>query len=513
MKFKRRAGRIAPVLITIGIAGAACGGEDPDLGVTFEAADVKETSKLARMLDRAADEFGVPADVLKAVVEVETGFEPSIGEVEFEGQEETFGLFALRGEELRWATDLVDEDIGVVKTDDEANVRAGAALLRAYAERAGLTDTQMKDPLEWGPAVAQYGQLDEDLAGEYVEQVMALVAEGAAIPVDDGGTVIIRGQGMDGGEFGSSISGLRSAANTRWLPSPNYSSRGGSAVKLVVIHTCEGSYASCVSWLRQRRAGASAHYVVREDGRRVAQLVDENKKAWHIAANYRSWLNGGRLSSRNGWSTNVFSIGIEHGGRASQRRWPSRQISRSISLVRNITRRHGIPRDRYHIVGHGKLQPENRYDPGPNWPWSSYLRRIRGTRSVRVDNEWNARFQASGNWHTSSWASGKINHNYRYRRPANQTDNAKYKVRLPTGGRWQVYARSPGNGYNTRIRYVIHHRGGRKVVARNMSSRGASWVSLGTYRFAKGDAWRVEVASRTSGHGFIIADAIKFVKR
>src|SRR6266705_6882371 len=35
-----------------------------------------------------------------------------------------------------------------------------------------------------------------------------------------------------------------------------------------------------------------------------------------------------------------------------------------------------IPRDWQHIVGHGQLQPANRTDPGPNWPWIPYLHRV-----------------------------------------------------------------------------------------------------------------------------------------
>ncbi len=501
--------------ITVGVAGlllaGACVPEGAEFS-TFVEDDIEETAAIAALFHAAAEESGVPPDVLIAVVELETGFVRSTGEVEFEGQSPVFGLFGLGGERLERAADLIGADPNAVMIDDATNIRAGAALLAEEARAAGLTDEQMYDATAWGPALARYVQVDADVADAYVDQVMALVREGVAIPLDDGTTIVVRGAGETPTEFDTTASGL-SAPNTRWLPSPNHSSRSGADVRFVVIHTCEGSYSSCVSWLRQSRAQASAHYVVREDGKQVAQLVDENRKAWHIAANYRPHLNGGRMSGLAGRSMNSMSIGIEHGGRASQSRWPTAQIDRSVSLVRSITARHNIPRDRYHIVGHGQLQPENRSDPGRNWPWSSYLRRIQGTTSVRVDNSTSGRFQASGSWGFSHWASGRVGRNYRYRSPNSTKDNARYKVKLPSTGQWQVYARVPGNGYNTGIRYVLHTADGRKVVRRDVKNRGASWVSLGTHRFAAGDAWRVEVASQTSGRGYIIADAVKFVKR
>lgn len=65
-----------------------------------------------------------------------------------------------------------------------------------------------------------------------------------------------------------------------WRSSPNYSSRHGSAVELVVLHETAGAYAGAVSWLRDPRAQASSHFVLREDGREATQLVRLRDKAW-----------------------------------------------------------------------------------------------------------------------------------------------------------------------------------------------------------------------------------------
>lgn len=62
-------------------------------------------------------------------------------------------------------------------------------------------------------------------------------------------------------------------------PSPNHSSRGAK-VTLVVLHDTEGAYAGSVSWLRNPKAQASAHVVLREDGLEASQLVRWSQKAW-----------------------------------------------------------------------------------------------------------------------------------------------------------------------------------------------------------------------------------------
>ncbi len=68
------------------------------------------------------------------------------------------------------------------------------------------------------------------------------------------------------------------------VPSPNYSSRGGAAVRLFVVHDCEGSYAGSVGWFAQVRSQVSAHLVLRKDGLEATQCVPMDRKAWHACA-------------------------------------------------------------------------------------------------------------------------------------------------------------------------------------------------------------------------------------
>jgi hypothetical protein len=66
-----------------------------------------------------------------------------------------------------------------------------------------------------------------------------------------------------------------------WRPSPNFSSRRGMRVDLIILHDCEGGYEGSIRWFEVSRSNVSAHYVVREDGGEVTQMVDLADDAWH----------------------------------------------------------------------------------------------------------------------------------------------------------------------------------------------------------------------------------------
>ncbi len=320
----------------------------------------------------AADRTGVPEALLLAIAKVETGVEPVIGEEEFPGQPPAAGVMGLRGDRLLEAAELAGLDAELVRTDTSASALAAAALLEQWAAEEGI-DTG--DLAAWAPLVARYSGIDDpEAAAEYVwYEVYAALQTGvdangyASAPVDV--SPRYRAPAHSRARTGDS--------GTVWSASPNYSSRSGASADFVIIHTCEGSYSGCWSWLANGSSGVSAHYVVNDSGSEVRQLVDEDQKAWHISANYDCDNNSGIECSRDGTSMNNISVGIEHAGYGSQTSWNSGLISRSAALTCGVTDRHAIPRDSYHIVGHGQLQPWNRSDPGAAWPWSSYLDQVK----------------------------------------------------------------------------------------------------------------------------------------
>jgi N-acetylmuramoyl-L-alanine amidase/Putative peptidoglycan binding domain len=66
----------------------------------------------------------------------------------------------------------------------------------------------------------------------------------------------------------------------KWVPSPNYSSRGGQKVRLIITHSCEGNYTGSISWFATARSQVSAHYVLKEDGTECTMTVRPSNKAW-----------------------------------------------------------------------------------------------------------------------------------------------------------------------------------------------------------------------------------------
>ena len=83
--------------------------------------------------------------------------------------------------------------------------------------------------------------------------------------------------------------------------SPNYSSRNGQSIRLIVIHDTEGSYAGAVGWFTMPRSQVSAHLVMREDGGEVTQMVPLTAKAWHAC-------------DANGYSIGIEGAGVEAHG-------------------------------------------------------------------------------------------------------------------------------------------------------------------------------------------------------
>ncbi len=156
----------------------------------------------------------------------------------------------------------------------------------------------------------------------------------------------------------------------RWVTSPNYSSRSGTAVREVAIHTMQGSYAGSISWFQNPSSQVSAHYLVRSSDGQVTQMVRENQKAWHVR------------------SHNPHSIGIEHEGYISNPDWyTTAMYNASAAITRQSCARYaGIACTRtmrsytsatlsdadYDVIGHQNLTDNSHTDPGQYWNWSHY---------------------------------------------------------------------------------------------------------------------------------------------
>ena len=526
--------------------GDAAGGFDP--GAYFSGIDAEFVA--------AAEEFGVPAQILQAVAFAETQWQMVEGQGEFDGQDPAYGVMGLRGEALGIGAALAGVDAAAAKTERLANIRAGAALLRSYADELGIHRGELA---AWAAAAARYSGIeDPEIQAYYIhEGVYAALQGGVVIRGEDGEPVaslpampeitadfakppVIPVQGPD-------------YAPAVWRASPNYSSRPAGDIGkpgMVIIHSCEGGYAGCWGWLANSKSGVSAHYVIKEDGTEITQLVREDKKAWHIAAEYKCDLNAKTECWRNGYSSNNFTIGIEHAGYAKQAAWNSKLIDESAKLVCDITKDWKIARDKYHIVAHGTLQPYNRIDPGPNWPWTTYLSKVNsycgappppepppppppppepepepeppppppppaGDRLIDNDNTKNdpavAKFTASAAWTTAASTPGFHGSNYAYAATEAVADGGTFAFYVAKAGAYPIDAWwTAGTNRAAAAPFVVFNGQGTKVATVNVdqTKSGGQWVNLGTFNLTVG--WNQVVLSRwTTAGKVVIADGVR----
>ena len=139
----------------------------------------------------------------------------------------------------------------------------------------------------------------------------------------------------------------------RFVQSPYYSSRNNYNPSLVVIHTCVGYYEGTIKYFQSNDRKVSSHYVVKEDGGEVCQMVDEIYAAHHagIVSNPNPLYYKGA-----GINPNWYSIGIENADNGHPADWDRTGQYKTLAvLVRDICKRHNIPIDRAHICGHREL--------------------------------------------------------------------------------------------------------------------------------------------------------------
>jgi N-acetylmuramoyl-L-alanine amidase len=174
-------------------------------------------------------------------------------------------------------------------------------------------------------------------------------------------------------------------------------------VRFLVLHFTDENFERSLDLLtRPHDNPVSAHYLVSRAGEgghaapTVYRLVDESQRAWHAGPS--RWQGHEPL---NGESVGVEIVDESHcprdrspsaakamDGRERPREparparaspwdvdatcaypeWPADQIDAVIALARGIVARHPeIEATR--VVGHSDVQPENKTDPGPRFPW------------------------------------------------------------------------------------------------------------------------------------------------
>jgi N-acetyl-anhydromuramyl-L-alanine amidase AmpD len=148
----------------------------------------------------------------------------------------------------------------------------------------------------------------------------------------------------------------------------NFKVGRAAGVDTIVIHTTEGSAAAAIGWFAMNHGTSSlgptsAHYVIDVDGT-VTQCVDTADTAYHAGNS----------------SVNARSVGVELAGRSSDPgTFTDPMMYSLVRLCRELQQTypaiqfvHGLPG----ILGHSEVPKATHTDPGPYFPWDSFLAQL-----------------------------------------------------------------------------------------------------------------------------------------
>lgn len=322
----------------------------------------------------AAARWKLPSGLLESIARAESGGFHNVPEADDHSghnHQKLYGLMGLRddqalGHSLREAAAASGLPLERVVQDPCANIEAAAALLGAELASGGTVEGAVRR--SWGAsngaaAIALYRSSEEgltQLAGSDPKAAWCwrfwTDCDGNPAPAP---AEPLPPQGQ-GGEFPGS----------EWDRSANYDA-GQIKPRFIVLHTTEGNFNGAVSWLKNKKSGVSAHYVVRAGDGYVKQLVRERDQAWHA----RCW--------------NDYAIGIEmEGFHKNGSSFTGPLVRSAAALVKYLSRKYGIAPDATRVVGHdaeerGMLKAagledcNDHGDPGKFFDWGGFWRLLR----------------------------------------------------------------------------------------------------------------------------------------
>ena len=291
------------------------------------------------------------------------------------------------------ASDITGLPVRRLTRDDAANICGGAALLAEHQRDLGHAVGTGTDPGDWYAAVAEYSTAaDHAAAARFADQAYRIMRHGHTRTTNDGARVHLAAHPRvrpDTAQLAGTDASRAAAAETtdcpatlgcEWIPAPyeHYGTSPGQygnhdladrpndlSIDYIVIHDTEADYDTTLD-LVQDPTYVSWQYTIRSADGHVAEHVRPDDVAWQAG----------------NWYVNMHSIGIEHEGFAAEgASWYTESMYRSSAeLVRYLTARFDIPRDRAHVIGHDQVPgtvPSTvagmHWDPGPYWDWEHYM--------------------------------------------------------------------------------------------------------------------------------------------
>ena len=221
-----------------------------------------------------------------------------------------------------------------------------------------------------------------------------------------------------------------------WYPSPHHSARSGS-VRLIVLHTTEGAQTieSLANWFANPSAQVSSH--VGADNKRqgtIAEYVRRDRAAW-AQGNYNSASTCIEMctpaGAANGWSRSYW---------LNSQGW---LLDNCAAWIAEEARHYGIPIVKLSaaqaqgsgrgLCGHVDIQPRDRTDPGPGFPWDVVISKATGgTPPAPPLEEGNEMTPAVAFWYNPSTKQNEVH------RACVGTDQRVYYAGPPTKGAWHM---------------------------------------------------------------------------
>ena len=341
-------GMAIALFVFVGTIGTAAQPTGADINASFE---------------RASKEFGVPLEIVRAVAYVSSGGvqrQPAA----FSDRPPAYGVMGLRDDEwfghsLRDAAALLRVSPDLLRSDADANVRGGTALLARIAAR--------HPEMTWRGVVAEFSGIPQkEIADLFAQQVLDRIHPDAAAPKN--------------GARPRRIAPLVNTycSNVVWygdtIPTTNYAvGRSGVAISMVVIHTTEETAAATLSIFQDPSRQVSSNYLVNRDGS-VWQFVADANTAYHCGN-----------SSYNRASIGIELEGWAEGSPLEDYSWQTTEQWQSLeALVSCLHGAYAIPLDRAHLIGHNQVPDPNNpalywgganhhWDPGPAWSWDHLM--------------------------------------------------------------------------------------------------------------------------------------------
>lgn len=149
------------------------------------------------------------------------------------------------------------------------------------------------------------------------------------------------------------------------IRSPNYGSRGGRPISMIVLHATAGTARSALAWLTNPAARVSAHYLIDKTGQ-IYRLVPDEYAAWHA----------GRAAWRGETAINELSLGIElENANNGRDPYPVAQLNALIHLTREKVAQYRIAPDM--VVRHLDVAvPRGRKNDPAGFPWTEFLQQV-----------------------------------------------------------------------------------------------------------------------------------------